>query len=78
MKYEIDVRAIKGKQGQLGISNIMLAKSIGIDRNTLANYYKKPEKMPFGIIAALAEKLEMNNEEARHIFFNNKLTQNAS
>lgn len=78
MKYTIDIGAIKGKQGQLGISNTKLALEVGVSRNTLATYYKNPEKMPFEIMVNISEKLNIGTEEARRIFFNEKLTQNAS
>lgn len=78
MRYSINIIAIKGKQGQLGVSNSKLAKEIGINRNTLATYYKHPEKMPFEVISKIAEILDIKVEEARSIFFSEKLTYNAS
>lgn len=76
--FIIDIRALKGKQGESSISNTKLAEKLGISRNTLATYYKHPEKMPYDIIARIPEILSINAREAKEIFFKEKLTKNAS
>lgn len=65
----IDVPKVRGKMAERGCSISSMAERLNIDRNTLGNYLKFPEKMPYSIVSRLAEILCDDTDEAMRIFF---------
>ena len=69
----IDVGKVKGKMTERGYTTKSMAEKLGIDRNTLAAYFKNPEKTPYHVVASLANELCDTTEEASSIFFKSDL-----
>ena len=65
----VDVPKVKGKMAEHGFTITSLAEKLGINRNTLSAYLDTPEKMPYAVVADMAEVLCDNTEEASSIFF---------
>lgn len=65
----VNVPKVRGKMAECGYTITSLAKKLGISRNTLSFYLKEPEKIPYNIVAAMAEILCDSPEEAGSIFF---------
>ena len=65
----IDVPRVRGKMAERGYTITSLAKKLKIARATLSNYLDDPNKMPYLIIAAMADILCDSTEEAKNIFF---------
>ena len=72
--YQVDVAKVRGKMGERRMSVSALAKSVGVCRDTMTSYLKKPEKIPFGIVLNMANTLCESKEEASEIFFSQKLS----
>lgn len=69
----IDVSRVKGKIAENNLNLTVLSKKLGISRNTLSLYLKYPSKIPYKIMAEMAEILCVSKEEAASIFFANNL-----
>ena len=65
----VDVPKVKGKMAEHGFTITSLAEKLGINRNTLSAYLDAPEKMPYAVVADMAEILCDTTEEASSIFF---------
>ena len=65
----IDVPKVRGKMAERGYTVTSMAYELNINRNTLACYLENPQKTPYSIVAAMAEKLCDNPSEAVSIFF---------
>ena len=66
--YHVDVAKVRGKMGEKNFSIGALSQKLSIDRNTLATYLKKPEKIPYFVLSNMATILCDTPEEARQIF----------
>ena len=73
--FKVDVPKLIGRMYECGYNKSSLAHACRIDRNTLASYLKRPEKMPLHIINSMAAILFDDPIEAQHIFFASELTQ---
>lgn len=69
----VNTAKLLGKMTERGYNKTTLSKELNIDRNTFAAYMNAPEKMPYGIISALAEILCDDTSEAATIFFEDDL-----
>lgn len=65
----INVSKVKGKMAERGYTITSMAKSLKISRSTLSSYLECPEKIPYSIIASMADMLCDNADEAGSIFF---------
>lgn len=65
----INISKVRGKMAERDLSTKQLANELGVSQNTLRNYMKNPMSMPYRVVAALAEKLCENKDEAEAIFF---------
>lgn len=65
----INVSKVRGKMAERGLTISKMAELLEVNRNTYANYLEMPEKMPYRIIARMAEILCDSWEEATTIFF---------
>lgn len=68
MRY-INIPKVRGKMVERGYTVCALSKKLDICRNTLYTYLGNPEKMPYEIVARMAELLCDTQEEAAAIFF---------
>lgn len=64
----VDVSKIRGKMAEHGLTITSLSNMLGIDRNTLTNYFENPGKMPYRILADMAGILCSTKDEAAAIF----------
>lgn len=69
----IDVPRVRGKMAEHNYNITSLAKVLEIDRNTLASYLNRPQKMPYDILSRMAEILCDTPGEAESIFFAHNL-----
>lgn len=67
--FRMNVNKIVGKMAEKDLTQAELAGKLDITRDTLRNYMKEPERMPYRIIDRLAEELCDSYKEAREIFF---------
>lgn len=67
--YTVDLPKLRGKMGEKGYNITSLSRKVGVNRNTLSNYFANPATIPYGKIAALAETLCDNRQECVDIFF---------
>ena len=65
----VDVPKVRGKMAEKGLTKTSMAEKLGVNRSTVAIYLKHPEKMPYHIVAQMAEMLCDSGEEAEAIFF---------
>lgn len=65
----VDVPMLRGKMAEKGFTITSISDEIRVNRNTFSGYLEQPEKMPYSVIAALAELLCDSYEEACKIFF---------
>lgn len=65
----VDVPKVRGKMAERGFTITSLSEALGISRDTLANYLRNPGKIPYGVMAGMAEMLCDNQTEAAKIFF---------
>lgn len=65
----VDVPKLRGKMAEKGFTITSISDEIRVNRNTFSGYLERPEKMPYSVIAALAELLCDSYEEACKIFF---------
>ncbi len=65
----VNVSKVRGKMAERGYTITSMSNHLGINRNTLATYLEKPEKMPYGVISEMADALCDTADEARTIFF---------
>lgn len=66
---QINVQKVRGKMAEKGFTMTALAKELRISRNTLACYFETPAKIPYTVVASLAELLCDTTAEASSIFF---------
>ena len=69
----VNTNKLLGKMTERGYNQTTLSKELNISRATLKSYIDTPEKMPYGIISALAAKLCDDVGEATTIFFEEDL-----
>ena len=69
----IDIPKVKGKMAERGFTITSLSAKLGISRNTLSSYLDAPEKIPYYIVAAMADALCETPAEACSIFFASNL-----
>ena len=69
----VNTSKLLGKMTERGYNKTSLSRELNIDRNTFASYINSPEKMPYGIISALADMLCDDVSEAVTIFFEDDL-----
>lgn len=65
----VDVPKVRGKMAERGYTVTSMSGRLGIDRNTLAAYLKRPDKMPYKVISDMADVLCDTTDEAASIFF---------
>lgn len=65
----VDVPRVRGKMAEKGYTLTSVSQKLNVNRNTLAAYFKTPEKMPYGVVSGLADILCDSPEESRDIFF---------
>jgi|GEM_PF-1397943 len=65
----INIPKVRGKMVERGYTVSALSKKLDICRNTLYTYLGNPEKMPYEIVAQMADLLCDTPEEAASIFF---------
>lgn len=65
----VDIPKVRGKMAERGYNLTSLSDRLGIDRNTLASYLKRPSKMPYKVISNMADALCDTADEAAAIFF---------
>lgn len=68
-RVKIDVPKVRGKIAEKGYNVTSISKKIGVNRGTFSGYLDNPEKMPYGVIAEIANILCDTEEEAISIFF---------
>lgn len=69
----INVNRVYGKMAEKRYTNTSLSKFLGINRNTLASYFKEPQRMPYDVMAKMASVLCDSPSEAVEIFFDHNL-----
>ena len=72
--YYVDVPKVRGKMGEKEYSITALSDELDISRNSLASYLENPKKIPYEVISRMASILCDSPDEARRIFFSQKLT----
>lgn len=76
--YEVDVPKFEGKIVEKGFTKKSFAEDVlKVSRETLRNYMKRPETIPYEVLSKAAQVLCDSPEEVLLIFFVHKLTQNA-
>lgn len=70
----INIPKVRGKMGEKRMSLTSLANQLGVTRSTLTHYMEEPGKMPYGVVAKMANILCDNTEEATAIFFDHRLS----
>lgn len=70
----INVPKVRGKMGEKQLSMTALANQLGITRITLTHYLREPGKMPYRVVAKMADILCDNKEEATAFFFDHQLS----
>lgn len=65
----VDIPRVRGKMAERGYTIASMASHLGINRNTLATYLEKPNKMPYKVISNMADALCDTADEAAAIFF---------
>lgn len=65
----VDIPKVRGKMAERGFNITSMSKCLGVSRETFANYLKDPGKMPYGVVANMAEMLCDTQDEAVKIFF---------
>lgn len=65
----VDVPKVRGKMAEKGYTITSLADILGINRNTLSLYLENPDKIPYGVIAKMADVLCDTPQNAAEIFF---------
>jgi transcriptional regulator with XRE-family HTH domain len=73
--YTVDIKELKGMLAKNDVNKTKLGKILGVSRTTITNYFKNPGQIPYDKIAMIATALNMTPDEARNIFFHQKLTQ---
>ena len=76
--YSIHVGKWQGKITENKYNKTTFAKELGVSRNTLEAYFKKPTNVPYHIIAKSAVLLHLNRDDMTEVFFTQELTQTAS
>lgn len=73
--YTVDIPKFEGKIVEKGYTKKTFAENVlHISRETLRNYMKKPENIPYEVLAKAAQALCDSREEVLLIFFVYKLT----
>lgn len=65
----VDVPKLRGKMAEHGYNITSMSESLGVSRNTMSAYLENPEKMPYSVVAKLADILCDTQDEAVRIFF---------
>lgn len=65
----IDTNKVKGKIAECGYTVTSFAERLGISRNTLASYLKRPDIVPYNVVSNMASILCDDEDEAVRIFF---------
>ena len=65
----VDVPKLRGKMAERGYNITSISEDIGVNRNTMSSYLENPEKMPYSVVAKLADILFDTRSEAAGIFF---------
>ncbi len=65
----VNVNRFVGKIYEKGYNKTSFANKLKISRETLRAYIKNPQNMPYAIIDASINLLDLNSEEAKDIFF---------
>ena len=72
--FIVDTEALRGKMGAKKYTVSKLAKAAAVNRNTMAFYLEHPDKFPYPVMQRIADELDLRFDEARDIFFKQKLT----
>ncbi len=67
--FHVDVDKLLGKIKERRFTIKSLSDAIGISRNTLSEYIKNPEKLPYDVINKIVSVLHLDCEESMSIFF---------
>lgn len=65
----VDIPKVRGKMAERGFNITSMSKNLGISRETFANYLKEPGKIPYTVLASMADMLCDTQDEAAKIFF---------
>lgn len=65
----VDVPKLRGKMAERGYNITSISEHVGVNRNTMSSYLENPEKMPYSVVAKLADILCDTRSEACGIFF---------
>lgn len=71
--FVVDTEALREKMGGRRYTITKLAKATSVDRNTMRFYLKNPHKFPYPVMQKIADELDLTYEEAKNIFFKQKL-----
>lgn len=64
----INIPKVRGKMGEKRMSLTSLANQLGVTRTTLNHYMEEPGKMPYGVVAKMANILCDTMEDATAFF----------
>lgn len=67
--YKINVPKLDGKMVEKGFTKSSYAKAIGISRNTLDNYRKRPSIIPYWVLSKMIFLVCDSTEDLFSIFF---------
>lgn len=65
----VDVPKLRGKMAERGYNITSISEDVGVNRNTMSSYLENPEKMPYSVVAKLADILCDTRSEVAGIFF---------
>ena len=65
----VDVPKLRGKMAERGYNITSISEDVGVNRNTMSSYLENPGKMPYSVVAKLADILCDTRSEAAGIFF---------
>ena len=70
---EMNIPKLRGKMAEKGFNITTLSREIGVNRNTLSEYFDHPDRVPYKVIVKLSKLLCDNKDEVVAIFFANNL-----
>lgn len=72
--FIVDVKELKGILAKNEINKTKLTEIWKVSKTTVTAYFKNPSKIPYDKILTLANELHLTPDEARRVFFHQKLT----
>lgn len=71
--YTINVPELKGRIVAKGYNNTSFAEAINVSRNTLTNYLRQPDMIPYVVMIKTINVLNLSENQILDIFFANNL-----